>query len=507
MLPSDTATLGNHGKHSNPPLLPLVKQLDEISNLPLPYQRALALAAQLARKRAGEVVVAPGAKEVAVLFLVQGAITVRRHGKAIVFKADSAPLPRAIFTPGDSVDIIADRESVLLRIPQDVYTKQLSLGATAKIQETSEVKDHDDWNELDGLERALSFGVLSHLPVANVHSIVSRLEEIDFAAGEIVFEQGDHADYFYIVKTGTAEVCRLTANDTTSRLAIKVAGDAFGDEALVTSGVRSATLRMLTPGKLMRLSYEDFEAFIHQPLRRPVTLEAAHALVAEGARWLDLRDPAFFARESLPNAINIPQAILRHRRTALDVNATYVVYSDDLTAAELGCYLLAEQGLTVYFLAEFVPHFAPLALSPAAPTMIPMTVLDLPVLDDSTPDLSGIPDAPEMSTALVKQVIEAERRRFDSLLAQRTAELKEAAERQLNAKLAATDQRLRARVLNKLAEVKHQQEALLLEARKLQASWQELETQRIAFEAAQTEFEAEKASLRAELSFGIAHTG
>jgi CRP-like cAMP-binding protein len=360
----------------------------------------------------------------------------------------------------------------------------------------------DNWHELDGLERALSFGVLSHLPVSNVHAVVSRLEEIEVAQGDIVFEQGDIGDYFYIVKSGTAEVCRCLPNIASTRLTVKVAGDAFGDEALILDGRRNATLRMLTAGRLLRISREEFASYVLQPLRNPVTLQTAQELVAQGARWLDLREPEEFRREALPDALNVPMALLRNKRKMIPAETTWVTYSDDPKTSEVGCYLLSEFGIKAYFVAEPIPHFAPLEA--------PLEAGDLAVIEqvtgsgiqpaegvdaESGTGPTGTGSAP-LTTALIKLLITAERRRFDQLLAQRTAELRKAAERQMNETIAATDRNLREQYLKRMTQLKRRQATLLAEVRRLQAAQRELDKGRAALARERATFEAEKDELR-----------
>ena len=366
-----------------------------------------------------------------------------------------------------------------------IVMKLSKLPSTGVAQPSSEVSYLEDWHQLDGLERAVSFGVLAHLPSANVQTVLSRMEELEVVQGDVIFEQGAIADYFYIVKSGTAEVCREGDNQTSVRLTVKVSGDSFGDEGLVTKAPRSATLRMLTAGQLLRITGEDFAAYIHQPLRSPVTLQAAQDLVAQGACWLDLREPEVFARASLPGALNIPAILLRNKRNVLDAAQTYVIYSDDLNASELGCYLLAERGLKAYFVAELIPYFAARAhTTPVipAPVSVPAQALATVAANASAEAHTRLPEIP---TLLIRQLIEAERKRYERLLAQRTVELREVAERQMNEKIAATDRALREQVRTKLLQLKGQQEALLEEARKLQTRAAALDAQAAALAAQQ----------------------
>lgn len=213
-----------------------------------------------------------------------------------------------------------------------------------------EVHFLDNWESLDGLERALARGVLARLPPQTLQRLMPRLREVTVARGEIVFDQGRPADGFYLVKAGHAEVCRVGAGGRSYRLSLKFPGDAFGEGALMLGGPRSAMVRMLTDGVLLHASSEDFATLIRPHLIREVTLTEARARIAEGARWLDLRDDDFLEEPST-DAIKVPISLLRLKRSVLPRDANYVVFAADRATAELGCYLLSECGLAACYLA------------------------------------------------------------------------------------------------------------------------------------------------------------
>lgn len=499
--------------HGQPPaegmtstLLGLFARLDPVATLAPPYQRGLAGAARLTRRAAGDVLTRRNAPEPQYLWLVSGAVTVVRPADnlATLLEAGDAPLRTPVYMPGDRTEVTVTRHATVLVLPAEAYARQHALAYTRGPEHAPEVRELDDWHQLDGLERALGFGVLAHLPVDHVQSIVSRLTEVDAAAGEKVFEQGTEAEYFYIVKSGSAEVCRMHADGSSTRLTVKVAGDTFGDDALVTGGHRNATVRMLTQGTLLRVAREDFKAFIERSLMSPVTLEAAHELVAQGARWLDLREPESFAREALDGASNVPISLLRTKRAALDPTTAYVCYSDEPATSALGCYLLAERGLRAYFVAELIPHFAALGAPPEP--AVEVADSDAAAADAERRSTDALVSAapPEVPTMLLRQLIAVERRRFDRLLAERTALIKRTAERQMNEKIAATDRALRDQVQARLLLVRRQQEALLEEARKLNAREEALRAQVAELEARRQAFELEKSTLRADLELSAA---
>ncbi len=229
-----------------------------------------------------------------------------------------------------------------------------------------EVHFLDCWEQMDGLERALSRGVLARVPPLALQALLGRLQELPVEQGQVVFEQDRPADGYYIVKSGHAEVCRTGAGGRSYRLSMKFPGDAFGEGALMLGAPRSAMVRMLSNGVLMRVSNEDFASLIRPHLVAEVTLEEAEARIAQGARWLDLREDDIFVEGVLPGVLHVPISLLRLKRGTLQAQTHYVVYGADRATAELGCYLLAEFGLSACFLAA-PPTVCPLRPRTPAP--------------------------------------------------------------------------------------------------------------------------------------------
>jgi len=82
-----------------------------------------------------------------------------------------------------------------------------------------------------------------------------------YEPGECVFEQGDSGDRFYIVIKGKAQVVtQPTPGASEVVLAELVAGQYFGEMALIQRRVRSATVRCVEPMDVLALSKGDFNA-------------------------------------------------------------------------------------------------------------------------------------------------------------------------------------------------------------------------------------------------------
>jgi CRP/FNR family transcriptional regulator, cyclic AMP receptor protein len=80
-----------------------------------------------------------------------------------------------------------------------------------------------------------------------------------FAAGEIVFHQGDRAHTLYVVQTGRFEVEVSTPEAETLQLRIHVPGDHFGEIPLLDSRlVRTGTVRAIEPSSALMVNAEMF---------------------------------------------------------------------------------------------------------------------------------------------------------------------------------------------------------------------------------------------------------
>jgi MFS family permease len=108
--------------------------------------------------------------------------------------------------------------------------------------------------ELDqeiGLLRGLP--MLQPLPLPAIEQLARGLEAVHVPAGEAVFHQGDPADRFYVIETGTADVVGNGRLVTTLGPA-----DGFGEIALLRRVPRTATVRAATDLELQALTCDRF---------------------------------------------------------------------------------------------------------------------------------------------------------------------------------------------------------------------------------------------------------
>jgi len=78
-----------------------------------------------------------------------------------------------------------------------------------------------------------------------------------FAPGQIIFREGDVGDCAYFIQSGEVEVVRTLAGNE-AVVAKLVAGQYFGEMALITNQPRSATIRTISLTKLALLGKRNF---------------------------------------------------------------------------------------------------------------------------------------------------------------------------------------------------------------------------------------------------------
>lgn len=78
----------------------------------------------------------------------------------------------------------------------------------------------------------------------------------EYKNGEIIIKQGESGNCMYVIQSGEVEVLR--DNDGKEvRLAIRKAGDFFGEMALFSREVRSATIRALGDARVLTVDRKN----------------------------------------------------------------------------------------------------------------------------------------------------------------------------------------------------------------------------------------------------------
>jgi CRP-like cAMP-binding protein len=105
-------------------------------------------------------------------------------------------------------------------------------------------------------------------------AIAAELDEAQYAAGSVIFQQDSKADSFYLIYGGSVRIVRRQKGKET-QLAILIREDYFGEMALVAKRRRSATATASTDTSLLVLSRTDFEKLFKQNPQLKLNLEVA----------------------------------------------------------------------------------------------------------------------------------------------------------------------------------------------------------------------------------------
>ncbi len=251
----------------------------------------------------------------------------------------------------------------LLRIDDDLLDIMVTWDQIAAItpMASGPAPDGDDtnrqwststWTDLPAVFSVdtLTAGVFASLPAAHIADLLEKFDMIPVKRGDVVIREGDPGDFYYVMEAGRCRVTRIVGG-VEMPLADLKAGDAFGEEALISNAPRNATVTMKTDGRLLRLQKQDFDALLRSPLLNELSFADAAARVAAGAQWLDVRFPSEYQHDRIPGAINIPLSELRHALGVLDRDTPYIAYCQSGRRSGAAAFLLAQRGFTATVLA------------------------------------------------------------------------------------------------------------------------------------------------------------
>jgi len=99
--------------------------------------------------------------------------------------------------------------------------------------------------------------LMCHLPPEQIADFIHMVHRRKLTRGEVLFRAGDRGDALYIVAKGRVEVME-DGDGGRHTLAELGEGQTFGEMALLTGGVRTATVRAAEPSELLRIDRKDF---------------------------------------------------------------------------------------------------------------------------------------------------------------------------------------------------------------------------------------------------------
>ncbi|MBI2894451.1 MAG: cyclic nucleotide-binding domain-containing protein [Deltaproteobacteria bacterium] len=113
-----------------------------------------------------------------------------------------------------------------------------------------------------------------------IDKLASSLEVRRCEPGSSVFKEGDLSRELFIVLSGELEILKKSRRGRDARIALVGVGDSVGEMSLVDDQPRSATVRAISPSRLLRFGVDDMEKLqrLDQPSYATIVLNLAREI-------------------------------------------------------------------------------------------------------------------------------------------------------------------------------------------------------------------------------------
>ena len=349
----------------------IITQLLPISEIEEKLQNAIIAVAEFEQYNVGEFIFEEGSRDDYVYYVLKGSVELISNSFVeyiVVGGSENAQNIIAKLQPRqfsararDSVEMLRINRVDMDRLVACQGAQVQNITPHDHISIEAEESEESDW-----MTKMLQSDWFVQLPMENIQKLFGLLSPIAFEAGEIVIKQGDIGDSYFVIQEGVCEVLKAPSKDEPPKKVAELSiGDHFGEEALLTSSTRNATIRMLTSGILMRLSKKDFMQLIHKPTIESVLYDQAKEMVAAGGRFIDVRSAKEHKAENITGSINIPLGLVRMQLGNLNPTISYVTYCDTGSQSSAAAFLMIQHGLTACYVKGGV-HFTPKVVTKSA---------------------------------------------------------------------------------------------------------------------------------------------
>jgi len=247
---------------------------------------------------------------------------------------------------------VTEGSATLMFVDTHLLDKLLAWGELApesSVAEEMELSKDRGVEESEWMMSMLSTAIFSRLPASNSRELFARMEEVRVNQGNVIIRKGEVGNFFYVIREGR---CKVTLPSESGETVLAQLGkcSSFGEEALISDTPRNASVTMLTPGVLMRLSKSDFTELMKAPIMKWLGRKEIQPWLNRGARLIDVRFKHEFIKDGLPDALNIPLNMIRTSIPKLNKAATYILYCDNGQRSSVAAFLLIQNGFSVYTL-------------------------------------------------------------------------------------------------------------------------------------------------------------
>ena len=339
----------------------LLASFSPFNTLTFEYLAKVMEKASLTEYAKGAIVFKRGRELGEAVYLVSGNVDLIDSHFAVTSVSSDAELHRVPLnnTSPTQVSAVAKSAVTVLRVEQDFLDLVMVWSETGHEEPDKKLSDKsaaDDaqlepivMEEGDWMSSLLQSPFFNRIPPGNIRQLFVRFTSRKVVADELVIREGERGEHFYVLESGSATVLDKQGNI----LAALRPGDYFGEEALVGDTTRNATVKMLTPGKLMCLGKGDFITLLQEPVRHFIShQELKNNQINNRFQIIDVRLPLERRFQSVPGSRNIPLSQLRKTLPELDSSKVYVVTDDAGRRCDVAAQLLTQAGFEAVILKE-----------------------------------------------------------------------------------------------------------------------------------------------------------
>lgn len=103
-----------------------------------------------------------------------------------------------------------------------------------------------------------SVNLLGSLEHSEIVKVADALEPVEYDDGDVIIQQGDPGDYFYVIESGECTVTKTDEQGVEHEFPGLKTGNYFGELALINDKPRAATVTAKGPVKVVALSRDAF---------------------------------------------------------------------------------------------------------------------------------------------------------------------------------------------------------------------------------------------------------
>jgi len=229
--------------------------------------------------------------------------------------------------------VTALSEVTLYRLGRSDFDSILLKDASLKRLIEGKICDYKSYNEIKTLQP------LALLTPEKMSALMEKFLQKSYKKGEVIINEGDLGDYYYIIQKGKASVKR--GDNIIDFITV---GDGFGEEALIRDKKRNATITALEDVTLFALNKDDFNELLKKShLDYTFSEDIAENSMSKYV-FIDVRIPPEYEEDHIAGAINIPLEELRSKFSELDPNTEYLTYCTNDSRGMAAAFLMASQG-------------------------------------------------------------------------------------------------------------------------------------------------------------------